>query len=314
MHRVFDTHCHLNLMVRGAEEMLRNAISRNVLGITVVGVDAQSSADAKTFCEKHHPLVLKQLQQQRQQGGSSSLAHLNWSAGLHPKHAFKHATDFDRISQLAIDSVAAARSSASSSPSASPRCVAIGEFGLDFYRNDPATTDEKVQVSSLLKHFELAEETGLPLIIHGRSGPERDAYDLFYDLTCSHPTRNKSGAPRVGVMHCWSGTAEQALKMCRIPDQIWFLSFPCTITYERASELRRAARELPRDRIVVETDSPWLPPRQAPRGSKNDIANVHHALDAVIAQRQRAQQGAVPLDEAAIREQIWNNSCRLFSL
>src|SRR5579864_2968174 len=146
-----------------------------------------------------------------------------------------------------------------------PRVRAIGETGLDYYRD---RTDRARQRASLLAHLKLAAERDLPIVIHNRAA-DADVLELL--------TRFR-GQVR-GVLHCFSGDrafAEQVLELG------YYLSFAGNLTYPSAGPLREAAATLPLDRVLVETDTPYLSPvphRRAP----NQPAYVAHTLLALAA-------------------------------
>lgn len=126
-----------------------------------------------------------------------------------------------------------------------PRVRAVGETGLDFFR----TTDEAgraAQVRSFEAHIAIAKERGLALQIH-----DRDAHAEVVE------TLRRVGAPDRTVFHCFSGDAEFA-KL--IADEGWFLSFAGTVTFKNAQPLRDALEAIPRSRILIETDAPYLTP------------------------------------------------------
>lgn len=136
-----------------------------------------------------------------------------------------------------------------------PKVVAIGEVGLDFYRNhSPAEVQKKI----LVQFFEIAKQAGLPLILH-----IREAYEDMITLLETH-----FKPPVRAVSHCFSGTPQV---MERLVSLGLFISFAGPISYKKNDALREAARACPEDRILVETDAPFLAP-QAYRGQRNESA------------------------------------------
>ncbi|MDH6180255.1 TatD DNase family protein [Microbacteriaceae bacterium SG_E_30_P1] len=125
-----------------------------------------------------------------------------------------------------------------------PRVRAIGETGLDFYRTGEDGRD--AQLASFEAHIEIAKRQGIALQIH-----DRDAHTEVIN------TLLRVGAPERTVFHCFSGDAEMA-RLCA--DQGWYLSFAGTVTFKNAANLREALEVIPRDRILVETDAPFLTP------------------------------------------------------
>lgn len=140
------------------------------------------------------------------------------------------------------------------------RCVAIGETGLDFYRDSapPAADQERAFAAQIA----LARETGKPLVIHSRAADEQ--------------TLEQLGAEAEGVnvvMHCFS--MPERLEECL--DRGYEISFAGNVTYPSAADLADAAARVPQDRLLVETDAPYLTP-QAVRRERNQPAFVAHTL------------------------------------
>lgn len=148
-----------------------------------------------------------------------------------------------------------------------PRVRAVGETGLDFYR----TTDEAgraAQIRAFEAHIALAKERGIALQIH-----DRDAHAEVV------ATLRRVGAPERTVFHCFSGDAEFA-KL--VADEGWFLSFAGTVTFKNAGPLRAALEVIPRARILIETDAPYLTPMPF-RGRPNSSYLIPHTLRAMAA-------------------------------
>lgn len=138
-----------------------------------------------------------------------------------------------------------------------PKVVAIGETGLDYhYMNSP----REDQVRSFEAHMELAGRCGLPFVVHVRDADE----DLLSML------RGTDLGPRPGVIHCFSGDYETAKKYL---DLGFFISFSGIVTFKRAGEVRDAAARIPIERLLYETDSPYLAPVPR-RGKPNEPCNV----------------------------------------
>ena len=148
-----------------------------------------------------------------------------------------------------------------------PRVVAIGECGLDYYRTlSPRARQREVFQAQL----GLASERGMPVIIHSR-----EAMEETLELVASHvPSRG-------GVMHCFDGTATDARRTC---DLGLHLSFAGPITYRKDSTLRDAARAAPVERLLIETDCPYLAP-DGHRGERNEPAYVRRMAEALARAR-----------------------------
>jgi TatD DNase family protein len=163
-----------------------------------------------------------------------------------------------------------------------PRAVAVGETGLDYFR-DYAPHDAQQRLFDA--QLAIARETGKPVVIHTRAADE-DTRDrlLAHDGTV--------------ILHCFSSQAllEPAL------ERGWYVSFAGNLTYKNAYDLRTAARRVPADRLLAETDSPYLAP-QAVRGQRNEPAYVVHTYDLLA-----------ELHGEEIRAQIVANAERAFAL
>jgi TatD DNase family protein len=148
-----------------------------------------------------------------------------------------------------------------------PRVRAIGETGLDFYRTDTGLGRE-AQYRAFEAHIEIAKQHDLALQIH-----DRDAHQEVFE------TLRRVGAPERVVFHCFSGDAGFAKK---VADKGWYLSFAGTITFKNAAGLREALEVIPRSRILIETDAPYLTPMPF-RGRPNAPYLIPHTLRAMAA-------------------------------
>ncbi|MFO7567157.1 MAG: TatD family hydrolase [Enhygromyxa sp.] len=164
------------------------------------------------------------------------------SVGIHP-HEARHLDDalLAQIEQLAGD----------------PAVVAIGETGLD-YHYDLSPRDD--QLRAFGQQIDLARRLDMPLVLH-----IRDAHEDAWAVLEEHPPRSTPG-----VVHCFTGNAAQARRWLELG---WYISFSGIATFKKAVELREAVSLVPRDRIMLETDAPYLAPEPL-RGRKNEPANV----------------------------------------
>ena len=155
---------------------------------------------------------------------------------------------------------------------ARPRVLGIGETGLDYYRlNGRSVIDMQWQRDRFLAHIHAARETGLPLIVHTRSASE-DTVALLRE------GGGAAGALR-GVFHCFTETREVAMAALQMG---FHISFSGILSFRKAQALRDVAREVPLERCLIETDSPYLAP--APhRGKTNTPAWVPHVAEALAA-------------------------------
>ena len=140
------------------------------------------------------------------------------------------------------------------------KVVAIGEAGLDYYRDNAPRDD---QATGFRTHIAAARETGLPLVIHTRNADEDTAKILEEEM---------AKGPFTAVLHCFTAGAELARRGI---DLGLYVSFSGVLTFKKSDELRAIAADVPMDRLLVETDAPFLAPEPM-RGKKNEPANVVH--------------------------------------
>lgn len=243
---LIDSHAHLDFYP-DPEPIIEAARQAGLTAILAVGI-GQGPATMHRALEiaKRHPDV--------------------WaSAGIHPQQA-------DQSDQAALAKV--------KELSQSERCIAVGEIGLDYYHVDNPDID--VQQAAFQAQMEIAAAARKPILLHCRTSDlavpaakERfgraDAADDMLSMLEQHwaPT----GLP--GILHCFSGTAEHATRALKIG---LYLSFAGNLTYPKSTLIQQVAREAPADRILVETDSPFLAP--APhRGKENQPALVVHTAE-----------------------------------
>jgi TatD DNase family protein len=196
------------------------------------------------------------------------------SVGTHPHHSHEE-PDVDASTLIAL--------------SKHPKIVAIGEAGLDYHYD---TGPREIQAKSFREHIAAARQTGLPLVIHSR--------DCDADMAQILSEEAGQGA-FPAVLHCFTGGRELAL---RAIDLGLYVSFTGILTFKRSDELRAIAAALPADRILVETDSPYLAP-QPYRGKRCEPAYVAETAKVLAAARGASE------DEMAA--QTTENFFRLFS-
>lgn len=171
-----------------------------------------------------------------------------------------------------------------------PKVVAIGEAGLD-YHYDKSPRD--LQAKSFREHIAAARATGLPLVIHSRDCDD-DMARILEEET------GKGAFP--AVLHCFTGTRDLAFKAMRLG---LYISFTGILTFKNSDALRELAAELPAERVLVETDAPYLAPVPY-RGKRNEPAYV------VATARQLAEVRGLSLEEVA--QATWENTLRVFGL
>lgn len=261
--RLFDSHSHIQekAFAKDAAGVISRAAAAGLEGIAVCGYDPESN-DAAISLAATSPILFP-------------------TVGFHPHHAGEVTSAMlsELESLVRMDEV-----------------VAVGEIGLDFYR-DLSPRDAQRRV--LDEQLAIAVRVGKPVSVHSRAA-EDEIYEHLAEYAAASPLR-ATGRP-LGVMHCFGGTLEQAV---RYLDLGFLVSIPCTITYPNNHEARRIAASLPLSALVVETDSPYLPPQDL-RGRRNEPANVGAAVTGLASAR------GIAIEDAA--EATTANARRLFGL
>ncbi|MEO0388555.1 MAG: TatD family hydrolase [Pseudomonadota bacterium] len=225
--RLVDSHCHLDFpdFEGRVGDVVANAVAAGVTRMVTICTRLRTEPAVRALAAAHDPVF--------------------YAAGTHPMH---------------VDAEPMATVEALSALAAHPKCVGIGETGLDYHY----TAETKaVQKESLARHIEAARQTGLPLIIHARDA-DSDIADI---LTAEH----RAGAFGC-VMHCFS--SGPALARAAL-DLDFYLSMSGIATFKRSTALREIFAAAPLERILVETDSPYLAPVPH-RGKENQPAYTVH--------------------------------------
>jgi TatD DNase family protein len=224
-----DTHCHLGLCEEPDEELVGSARAAGVTRILAVGIDAASSREAIASAEAH-PEVLA-------------------CVGRHPNGA----EGYDDAAAAEIEELAH-----------HPRVAAVGETGLDYYRDRAPREDQR---RAFAAQIGIAHRAGKPLVIHVRDEAQASDGDALAEV---FTTLGDRAADLTVILHCFSAPAERAVEAA---ERGWFCSFAGNVTYPRAEALRRAAAQVPDELLLVETDAPFLSP-QPVRGKPNRPENV----------------------------------------
>ncbi|HTD76934.1 MAG TPA: TatD family hydrolase [Chloroflexota bacterium] len=251
-HGLVDTHAHLMdaAFDLDRDQVVARANAAGVTRMVLVGYDRASSRAAVELAR-------------RVRGARAAV-------GIHPNSAAEASeADFDAVAELA----------------AAPEVVAIGETGLDYYRDH---TPPERQRQAFQWHLRLAEERQLPVIVHNRQ-TENDVVAA----TAAHAAR--------GILHCFSSTDAGYLE--RMLALGYFVSFAGPLTFKNAAPLRAMVQRVPVERLLVETDCPYLAPTPR-RGRRNEPAFVRDTA-ACLAQ-------IVGVSFEAIVERLWTNSVQVF--
>jgi TatD DNase family protein len=226
---MIDTHCHLGLCEPDAGELVAAARQAGVRRLLSVGIDEARSREAIAMAEAHDEVF------------ACVGRHPNGSSG------FSEA-DAEEIERLARH----------------PRVAAVGETGLDYYREHASHDDQR---RAFKAHIAIARRVSKPLVIHVRDGGQTtdgEALAETFELLRAEATG------LTVVLHCFSAPAHRALEAA---EWGWYCSFAGNLTYSSAKAVQEAARELPEELLLVETDAPFLSP-QPVRGKPNEPANV----------------------------------------
>jgi TatD DNase family protein len=234
---MIDSHTHLFLCDGDEEELVAAAAGAGVVRMLTVGMDTETNAAAVASSQRHGAVFA--------------------AVGRHPNEA----SGFDDAAAAEILELGRHE-----------RVRAIGETGLDFYREYASAKDQR---RAFRAQIEIARELGLPIVIHARDPEgETSAIDEIFDTLDAH-----AGDAPV-ILHCFSAPQ-------RVSDAVergWYCSFAGNATYPSAKELRFAAAKVPEDRILVETDAPYLAP-QSLRGKRNQPANVVETAREIATER-----------------------------
>lgn len=225
---LIDTHCHLNFASydHDLDEVLRRASKAGITRIIAPAIDLASCRELIALAESH--------------------AGVSTAIGIHPNSAGGFKSDWlDELRDLA----------------GHKRVIAIGEIGLDYYRdNCPRQTQRR----ALEAQLELAAELAMPVILHNRQA----GADLLAMLEAWASSAPATLRDRLGVLHSFSASAQIAERAIELG---FYIGFTGPITFKKADDLRAIAASIPRERLLIETDGPFLAPHPR-RGKRNEPA------------------------------------------
>ena len=226
---IFDSHAHYTDKAFNDDRqiMLGSLKESGICGVINCGADIESSKASLKLAEQYD--------------------YIYFACGVHP----------EEVEELPENYIEILKDLAKH-----PKCVAIGEIGLDYYwRQDTKEKQKEVFEKQIL----LAKELNLPIIVH-----DRDAHGDTMDIIRKYPNVH-------GVLHSFSGSAEMARELTR---RGWYISFSGTMTFKNAERVRAAAHAVPHDRLLIETDAPYLAPHPL-RGSLNHSGLLVHTVSAL---------------------------------
>ncbi len=227
---LIDSHTHLQVSQydKDRDAVLKRAQDAGVETILIIGIDLETSLSAIELADKHENLYA--------------------TVGMHPHDAKKLTPDVLKTFRELLNH---------------PKVIALGEIGLDYYRN---LSPPNVQKDAFEKQLNLAEEMNIPIVIHNR-----DAYkDIF-------PILESRQGQIQGVLHCFTGDIELMERSVEIG---FHIGIGGIVTYPNAKEMQAVASKVPSDRLLIETDCPWLTP-QFRRGKRNEPSYVRAVAEKI---------------------------------
>jgi TatD DNase family protein len=234
---MIDSHTHLFLCEGSEDELMSAAAAAGVERMLNVGLGEETNPGAVAWAERNEAVFA--------------------SVGRHPNDA----TGFDDAAAAEIARLAAHE-----------KVRAIGETGLDYYRDTSPASEQR---RAFAAQVEIASDLDLPIVIHARDveGSTEAIDEIFATL-------DARAAGAAVVLHCFSAPQ----RVADAAERGWYCSFAGNVTYPSSEELRAAAAEVPEERILVETDAPYLTPQEM-RGRRNQPANVVATARVVAAAR-----------------------------
>ena len=253
---LFDSHAHLqNNMIEGdLEEILQRAQAAGVEDLACVGYDVPSSRKAVELARRYkmiHAVV-----------------------GIHPHDA--GSADEEALAEI----LQLGRQA---------EVVAIGEMGLDFFRD---LSPREVQRQAFRAQIKIAQELKKPIVIH-----DRDAHQEVLDII-----KEEKAGSNMGIMHCYSGHMPLAVELMKLG---FYISIAGPVTYKNAAKTQEVAAKAAAERLLIETDCPYLSPEPF-RGKTNEPARVAYVAQCVADLRHK------PVEEIAYL--TWRNASKLFGL
>jgi len=245
---MIDTHTHLDFPQydNDRERVIEQAFVSGIEAIINIGIDMESSRKSIALAERYKNIYA--------------------TVAFHPHNAAQlNSATFKELEKLALH----------------PKVVAIGEIGLDFYRN---LSPEEAQIRAFREQLELAKSLDLPLVIHIREAHKK-AFEILSGFTNAVQDQrspkltqeNDEGSGWKGVLHCFSGDEHDAKQSL---DLGFCLAFNGTLTYKK-SRAAEVIKKLPVDSILIETDCPYLTPEPL-RGKRNEPRLVRRVLEKMV--------------------------------
>ncbi len=228
---LIDSHAHLDSSQydQDRHETIERATANGISHILTIGCDLASSRTSIAIAEQYHQVYA--------------------AVGIHPHDATEISPEALRELELML---------------AHPKVLALGEIGLDYFRNH---SPRETQRTAFRQQLRLAKAVGKPVIIH-----DREAHDEVMEILIEEQAGEIGG-----VLHCFSGDVQMAHKCLELG---FYLSFPGPVTYPRNESTRDVVKAVPIDRLLVETDCPYLSPQKF-RGKRNEPAYVRFTAEKI---------------------------------
>ncbi|NOQ40073.1 MAG: YchF/TatD family DNA exonuclease [Anaerolineales bacterium] len=242
-----DTHCHLNFKTYrdDLQDVLSRAEANGIKRILVPALEVETSREVLSLADTHEMLYA--------------------AVGVHPNSA----QTWNSSSAGELESLAS-----------HPKVVAIGEIGLDYYR-DRAPKD--VQIDILKKQLQIALNRKLPVILHVRNKTEedrtciRDLLDILEDWITEADPLPQEFKGRPGVIHSFSGNLEESKQALQLG---FYLGITGSVTFKKADNIREVALHTPLSKLLIETDGPFITPHPF-RGKRNEPGHVRYIVDKI---------------------------------
>lgn len=238
---LIDTHCHLYLPEFEADiaEVVRRAIDHQITGMIVIGIDAETSRQAIHLAEEYKEIYA--------------------AVGIHPNSQVMNIDEeLRQIQELLFH----------------PKVVAVGEIGLDTYREYVSLAEQKTR---LQRQLELASQAGLPVIIHNRNAIE-ELYPILKKWTETQTAIPQANQKKIGVLHSFSEDVRWAQ---RVIDLGFSIGISGVVTFPKAQKLKEVVMTVPQQFLLLETDAPYLSP-QPRRGKRNEPAYLIYTLQEIV--------------------------------
>jgi len=251
-----DSHAHLDMdeLYGQLDQVLDRAKATEVRWIVTIGIDISSSQKAISMASKH-PMIYA-------------------TVGIHPHNAKEAKEDtYSTLRELA----------------SLPKVVALGEIGLDFFKE---YSPKALQIKVFEKQLEISRELNLPIVIHERAA-QKEVFSMLESL---------GSKERQGVIHCFSGDYKLAMKYIQLG---YMISIPGIVTFKKAETLKDVARRIPIESLLLETDAPFLTPEPF-RGKPNEPSMV------IWTAKEIARLRGITLEELAW--ETTKNARRLFGI